>query len=59
MTDSPSTTLLYDPLFIEHNPAKNHPERPERIKSVIAAMSPLPEGTQMRAPARPATTAEL
>jgi acetoin utilization deacetylase AcuC-like enzyme len=59
MRDAPSSVLLYDPLFLEHNPGRGHPERPERIASVVSAMNPLPAGARMRAPARPATEEEL
>lgn len=59
MRDLTSALFLYDPLFIEHDPGPGHPERPERIARVIAAMSPLPGGARLRAPSRPASVEEL
>lgn len=54
-----NTLLLYDPQFLNHNPGAGHPERPERLESVVAGLTPPPGGAEMRAPARPATTEEL
>lgn len=53
------TVLLYDPQFLNHNPGPGHPERPERLESVVAGMTPPPAGAVMRAPRRGATEEEL
>jgi acetoin utilization deacetylase AcuC-like enzyme len=33
-----STVLVYSEKYVEHNPALGHPERPERLKSIVAGL---------------------
>ncbi len=54
-----STLLLYDPIFLKHEPGAGHPERKERLQAIVEALVPLPAGVRMRAPARKAQEAEL
>ena len=50
------TLLVYDPLFLEHRMA-GHPERPERLTAILAALDALP--ALERVAPRPATVEEL
>lgn len=53
------TLLLTDPLFLLHEPGREHPESPARLRSILGvlARAPVP-GTRMLAP-RSATEAEV
>jgi len=35
---NPPTALVYDPLFLQHKTPPGHPETPQRLKSVVAAI---------------------
>lgn len=37
-----STGFVYDPRFLEHDTGPGHPERPERLRAVLAAIRPAP-----------------
>ncbi len=53
-------TLVYsDPLFLEHDPGRGHPESPARLQRVLSTLKELPvTGVEMVRP-RPATDAEV
>jgi acetoin utilization deacetylase AcuC-like enzyme len=54
-----STLLLTDPLFLQHDPGRGHPESPARLQSVLGVLASTPvKGTVMTAP-RPASQEEL
>src|SRR5215467_8040445 len=53
------TSLFFDPLFLEHQPGRGHPESPERLKRILEVLERNPlSGTERRQP-RPATDEEL
>ena len=60
MTESSmGTTLIYDPLFLEHDAGAGHPESPARLARIVAALKTHPiAGTSWLAP-RPATEEAL
>jgi acetoin utilization deacetylase AcuC-like enzyme len=53
---SPTTLLVYDPVFLEHR-AEGHPERPERLTVILRALAGVP-GLR-RIPPRAASGGEL
>jgi acetoin utilization deacetylase AcuC-like enzyme len=53
------TLILSDPLFLEHDPGRGHPESPARLQRVLALLRDQPvEGVEMIRP-RPATDDEV
>jgi acetoin utilization deacetylase AcuC-like enzyme len=59
MSATAPTLVFSDPLFLEHDPGRGHPESPARLQRVLAFLKdqPLP-GVEMVRP-RPATEAEV
>ncbi|MGO8968691.1 MAG: histone deacetylase [Myxococcaceae bacterium] len=56
--DAP-TLVFSDPLFLEHDPGRGHPESPARLQRVLSILKELPvPGVEMVRP-RPATDAEV
>src|SRR5271165_3545491 len=56
--DAP-TLVFSDPLFLEHDPGRGHPESPARLQRVLSILQELPvPGVEMVRP-RPATDAEV
>jgi acetoin utilization deacetylase AcuC-like enzyme len=54
-----SVALLTDPLCIEHDPGRGHPEQPERLRSILRTLLQKPvAGTELSAPPE-ATLEEL
>jgi len=53
------TQLWYDPLFLEHRPGAQHPERPDRLRSILEGLAQRPIAGLERPQARPATLEEL
>ncbi|MDY7231918.1 histone deacetylase family protein [Hyalangium rubrum] len=56
---TPPTLLLTDPLFLKHEPGRQHPESPARLRSILSVLARKPvAGTQVGQP-RSATEQEL
>ena len=56
--DAP-TMVFSDPLFLEHDPGRGHPESPARLQRVLSMLGDLPlAGVEMVKP-RPATDVEV
>ncbi len=53
------TLLLTDPLFLQHNPGKGHPESPARLQRVLGVLTRTPVRGAVMASPRSATAAEL
>src|SRR5690242_6700680 len=58
------TALLSDPLFLQHVPGGHpvrvqHPERPERLTSILDVLDRRPVAGTLAVPPRPATREEL
>ncbi|EYF03070.1 histone deacetylase family protein [Chondromyces apiculatus] len=53
------TLLVSSSRLLEHDPGPEHPESPSRLRSVLAALTNLPEGAVLRDPGRMATAEEL
>lgn len=56
----PNVGFLYDPVVLDHQPPAGHPERPERVRDVMAVLedSGILDGVT-RLPVRPATRGQL
>jgi len=54
-----STSVFFDPLFLQHVAGETHPESPERLRKIMEVLenSPLPDVDYRKA--RDATEAEL
>jgi acetoin utilization deacetylase AcuC-like enzyme len=57
---APAPTLVFsDPLFLEHDPGRGHPESPARLQRVLSLLREQPvQGVEMVTP-RPATDVEV
>jgi acetoin utilization deacetylase AcuC-like enzyme len=54
------TLLYYDPQFLEHNTGRGHPERPERVRQIIARLEASGLAAQCERPTwHPASRARL
>jgi acetoin utilization deacetylase AcuC-like enzyme len=59
MSATAPTLVFSDPLFLEHDPGRGHPESPARLQRVLAFLKEMPlPGVEMVRP-RPATEAEV
>jgi acetoin utilization deacetylase AcuC-like enzyme len=59
MSISAPTLVVSDPLFLEHDPGRGHPESPARLQRVLTMLRDQPvAGAEMARP-RPATDAEV
>jgi acetoin utilization deacetylase AcuC-like enzyme len=57
---NPKIGLCYDPIFLQHAAASPHPERPERLQSIISVLKPpLASRISIADKSRPATDDEL
>jgi acetoin utilization deacetylase AcuC-like enzyme len=54
-----ATLLISHPAFLEHNPGPHHPERPDRLRAVLAALDDEAFADLVRAEAPEATTEQL
>jgi acetoin utilization deacetylase AcuC-like enzyme len=54
-----TTTTFYHPLFLEHLTGRGHPERPERLTSILTELERVPLPGRVEAPVREATDEEL
>jgi acetoin utilization deacetylase AcuC-like enzyme len=57
-TETPDVGIVEDPRYLEHEGPQGHPERPDRLQAVSAAIASR-RGRLRRVEARPATDAEI
>jgi acetoin utilization deacetylase AcuC-like enzyme len=55
-----SIGLVFSPAYLEHDPGPGHPERPERLQAILAALAAESPGLELpRIEPRPATREEI
>jgi acetoin utilization deacetylase AcuC-like enzyme len=59
MSAEPATLLFSDPLFLEHDPGRGHPESPARVQHVLSLLQERPVAGVTMVKPRPATDVEV